>query len=289
MSARPRLFVELCCGSGAVTLRLLGGPTAHPPCSYQGAKRGYAAAILGTMGLHSGLGADRVLLVDPGPWSRAWTALADPAQRAAVVAVIRSYIGEEPRALFARLWADRPLMHAHPAGPPEVAAWLLLQRWSFSGRGPARGYGGPGCIVAAPGANWTTEQRDKAIERAKFAADIEALPPFPPTTVALDARDVEAAGGEGVYAFIDPPYSNTTKYDHDLPRADVLALALRWHEAGAVVCVSEAEPLPLPGWEHVEITAERIGQARTFGATREWLTINRPPAVRAGVQRGLFG
>ena len=44
---KPKLFVELCCGSSAVTLKLLGGRYAVPPISYQGSKRGYAHAYAG--------------------------------------------------------------------------------------------------------------------------------------------------------------------------------------------------------------------------------------------------
>ena len=34
------LFVELCAGSAAVTLKLLGGRSARPPVSYMGSKTG---------------------------------------------------------------------------------------------------------------------------------------------------------------------------------------------------------------------------------------------------------
>lgn len=67
---------------------------------------------------------------------------------------------------------------------------------------------------------------------------------------------------------------------------------IEWSDRGAVVCVSDARPLGalFPGWHHVEITAERRGQKRTFGATREWLTMNREPAWRPVVgQVPLFG
>ena len=57
-----------------------------------------------------------------------------------------------------------------------------------------------------------------------------------------------------------------------------MEVARRWSDAGAVVCVSEAEPLPLDGWHHVEITGARVGQKRTFSKQkREWLTMNPEP------------
>jgi hypothetical protein len=80
---------------------------------------------------------------------------------------------------------------------------------------------------------------------------------------------------------MDPPYLNTTGYGHDLPRSEVVSLARRWADAGATVCVSEAEGIPdlvADGWYAVEITGERKGQKRTFSRQkREWLTLNRKP------------
>jgi hypothetical protein len=94
---------------------------------------------------------------------------------------------------------------------------------------------------------------------------------------------------EGVYLYMDPPYRGTTGYQATLPRADVLAVAQRWSDAGAVVCVSEAEPLDLPGWHHVEITTARVGQKRTFSRqSLEVLTIKREPAHRTRVPADMF-
>lgn len=349
--ARPRLFAELCCGSAAVTLRLLGGAYARPPISYQGSKRGYAAAILGAMGLRSGQGADSVLLCDPGPWSRVWACLSTRAGRNAVADTIRGWSSEEPRALWERLRARGPLEgldgvaqyvmlcasnrlingdwfdgqwrntgqggtthggadFATPAidvaglvrllgvvkwpeplrivdvsaagiDPAEVAAWLLLARWSFNQKGPAHGYGGPGSIVSTETSNWTTAQRDKAIERPDLIKRVTQPIGWPEMAVALDARaPVPDRLPPGCFVYIDPPYQHTTGYAHDLPRADVITIAERWNAAGAVVCVSEAEPVELPGWYSIEITDERVGQSRTFSKQKsEWLTMNREPQL----------
>jgi hypothetical protein len=92
-----------------------------------------------------------------------------------------------------------------------------------------------------------------------------------------------------VFVYCDPPYLDTTGYQHDLPREDVIRVALAWSDAGATVCISEAVPIEIPGWHHVEITGERKGQKRTFSKQkREWLTLNREPAWRPSVQEGLF-
>ena len=120
---RPALFVEPCAGAAAVTLRLLGGPRLTPPVAWMGGKRRQAAHILAMFGLRSGLGAERVLLSDPGPWGWVWPVLLQPKTCRLVAEHIRLWAGEEPRALWDRLKA---------AGPAEdlverAAGWLWLQ------------------------------------------------------------------------------------------------------------------------------------------------------------------
>ena len=51
------LFVELCAGTAALSVRLQGGKYARPPVSRMGAKTGYADCILRIMGLRPGQGA----------------------------------------------------------------------------------------------------------------------------------------------------------------------------------------------------------------------------------------
>jgi hypothetical protein len=110
-------------------------------------------------------------------------------------------------------------------------------------------------------------------------------------TISYGSDDVKLP--PGVVVYIDPSYLNTTGYAADLPRADVVALARRWAAAGAVVAISEAEPIPelvAEGWHAVRIDGERVGQKRTFSKQQaEWLTMNRAPAWVPSVQQGLFG
>ena len=119
-----------------------------------------------------------------------------------------------------------------------------------------------------------------------------------PATILPDARAVcppdDLPAGSVVY--MDPPYLGhlgqepTTGYGHALPRADVVAMARRWADAGAWVVISECAPLvELEGWHVVEITGERIGQKRTFSKQkREFLTMSKPPHWRPSVQRDLW-
>jgi len=139
------IFAELCCGSAAVSLALLQRG-ARPPVSYQGAKTGYAEPILAAFGLYPGQGCGGLYLADPGPWAAVWAGLAGSS-------LLQPSIS-----------------------PREVAGWLLGSRWSFSGRGPERGYGGPGCEVKTERASWTTEDRDRALSISNLQASLSALP-----------------------------------------------------------------------------------------------------------------
>lgn len=388
MSTCP-LFVDLCCGSAAVALRLLGGPNARPPISYMGSKRGYAGAILAVLGLRSGQGAGAVVLVEAGPWAKAWRLLTTPAGCRRVAEVIRGWIGEDARALWERLRAE-PV----PADEAEaVGAWCCLQHGNVGAK-----------AVSTDGARWQTagyaEETEAALERGFLArlrpdllagqttalsslrwppvqvveGDVAGVDPAEvakwlwlqartcnsvpvfveggewrmcekrtsarrhiaqthvaeysktavqrnagdeggwglqyPETLALRAescRDVLARQPvvlstadvssvepgklpPGTMVYLDPPYQGCTGYAKDLTRPQVLDVARRWSDAGATVCVSEAEPLPLgEGWHHVEITDCRVGQKRTFSRQkREFLTLNREPSWVPSRQASLF-
>jgi hypothetical protein len=95
---------------------------------------------------------------------------------------------------------------------------------------------------------------------------------------------------EGVVVYSDPDYRDTTGYA--LTCRDLIPERARgWDAYGAVVCISEAVPLPeLPTWFTAEITAGRKGQKRTFSKQKlEFLTMNREPAYRVAEQAGMFG
>ena len=162
--------------------------------------------------------------------------------------------------------------------PRDVARWLVLEAHKDrSGGFNAQHVGSPG------------NRRPADIGLVAERCDDEL--PWPPTVVAsADVATVEPGTlPEGAVCYMDPPYSGTTGYQAKLPREKVLEVAQRWADAGATVCVSEAEPLPLPGWHHVEITECRVGQRRTFSKQkREWLTLNRAPAWVPGVQGRLL-
>jgi hypothetical protein len=117
--------------------------------------------------------------------------------------------------------------------------------------------------------------------------------PEVPAVLCSDARAAQPETlPEGTVAYMDPPYLGTTGYAHDLGRPEVVELARRWADAGAVVCISEAEPIPelmADGWHSVDITETRKGQKRTFSKQqREWLTMSEAPKWRPSVALNLF-
>jgi len=138
--------------------------------------------------------------------------------------------------------------------------------------------------------------------RGALAAGCDRLasrwPPVAVLATIPDAATLSAMLGtpgdlEGVVCYMDPPYVGTTGYADDLPRADVVRIALDYHRAGAVVCVSEAVPveeLVAVGWHTADIGAGRKGQRRTFArVATEALTMNREPAHRVATQQRMFG
>ena len=102
------LFVELCAGTAALSLRL-HRRHARPPVSRMGAKTGYADAILRVLGLRPGQGAAHYLWCEPDPGVRLLLeAYRDPGLAQEAAAIIRGWVDEEPRALWERLRAEGP-------------------------------------------------------------------------------------------------------------------------------------------------------------------------------------
>ena len=360
------LFVELCAGTAALSLRL-HHPRARPPVSRMGAKTGYADVILRCLGLYPGQGAadgTRFGWFEPDPGVRLLLhAYRDRELALAAADIIRSWKDEEPRALWERLRAEGPAVcppvdarevarwawvvghmtpiedhRVLPAGrdsggalagqynpkyqqtgwsqphsvwlarrmttaptlpatiaddaravdPREVARWAVVQ---------ARTYGQ--AVAFGPGGG--TTYMEPAKDGGRCGPTAETLPgrlltaPTLPATIADDARTVPTPARlpAGTVVYADPPYKNTTQYANLLPREEWLPVVRRWRDAGALVCVSEAEPIPdlmAEGWHAVRIDGERRGQKRTFSKQQaEWLTMSEPPRWRPSVQATLFG
>lgn len=161
--------------------------------------------------------------------------------------------------------------------PREVARWC----WSVV----RTANGGMGSFLEAQ----TGRDGGRNYQPTTPADRLSTLPTIP-ATIHPDALQVDPQQlPPGCVVYIDPPYQGTTGYADDLPRAQVLALAMKWAQAGAAVYISEAVPLNLPGWHHIDIAGERKGQKRTFSKQqREVITCNVPPAWVPAVQGVLF-
>lgn len=343
------LFVELCAGTAALSLRLQGGRYARPPVSRMGSKQGYASAILRCLGLRSGSGAERYLFCEPDPGCRLLLhSYTDAELRRSAAEIIQGWKDEDPRKLWQRLKNEGPVKGPE-VDPREVARWIRIVTanrlinlgpdFRNTGQGGSTHGGDAFCtpvsglfdaLLSTPSlpasilpdaravdprevARWcwvaghgsmdgrlaaqylhpegNESGQWKAPPRDWLCRRLSTLPTLP-ASILPDARAVDPPQlPPGCVVYIDPPYQNTTGYQHKLSRAAVCDLAERWASAGAWVVISEAEPLTeLDGWHEVEITGERIGQARTFSRQkREFLTLSRPAKWRPSTQRRLWG
>ena len=148
--------------------------------------------------------------------------------------------------------------------------------WSSSRAGPG---GGPGIYQGGGNEPWRhPSTMGDRLDRIHASTD---------RVIALHVRAedldlLEIGDPTEMVVYLDPPYAGATGYEAAFPRDAVLAFALRCLELGAVVGVSESEPLDLPGWHHLDLTPHGTGKA-------EWLTLSRPPVITPAVQGKLFG
>jgi hypothetical protein len=271
-------FVELCCGSAAMTLHLLGATRALLP--YQGSKWRFRKAIVEVFEAHGFAGPPAsVGLYDPGPWGVVVPVVLDPARRASVIAGLEALAAEDPRAVYERL-------HGGPVADDPVAfavAYLFLQRLAFSGKAVGIREG----CWSSPGFNTSSAYGLPGTER------FGAVQPMVPSLVRVlrtygdKLRQVPVEGGrrpapmpEGpvsrpTLVYLDPPYAGSTRYPNgDLDRDGVVALASAWSEAGARVVISEGVPIAPLGWPTVCLTRGRDDTSPFRGKQAEWLTVS---------------
>jgi hypothetical protein len=179
-----------------------------------------------------------------------------------------------------------PVLLAQDArlNPLEVAGWLGLAQGSYRRGQPESGFDdeearGRRSFVDVLGEN-TLSRGQEPWPSVMLAQSAELRPPQGPSRTGLPPN---------VIVYMDPDYQETTGYDHTFPRAQVCETAEAWASAGAHVYISEAEPVSDLGWPAVEITSERVGQARTFSKQqREFVTCSRPPLWTPPIQRSMF-
>lgn len=185
------LFVELCAGTAALSLRL-HRRHARPPVSRMGAKTGYADAILRILGFRPGQGAAHYLWCEPDPGVRLLLeAYRDADLARAAAAIIRGWADEEPRALWERLRAEGPPRGADPGDvgvpPREVARHIFITSRTIPGSVSKglTGYDYIGSREEVPDGS-----AGRAVSRRALASAVAGIPGMG-ATVATDARRVD--------------------------------------------------------------------------------------------------
>lgn len=171
-----RAFLELPAGLASVSLALQGGLKLRPPISRMGNKAGYAATILDALGLRPGQGAGAYWWAEADPDVAALLRIYPDSDALREVArIIRGWAGEEPRALWERLRAERRARGAAAGTVGEVAGWVAGAALSAKGM-PDAGYNGEyerflkGDRFAAPDLNNQADTADRLAEYAMIAA-----------------------------------------------------------------------------------------------------------------------
>lgn len=261
------LWVEPFAGSSAVALALEG--VGRPPFTYQGGKSSLAEPTLSALRLREGGRARRYLLNDLGPVIRFYRALKSDAN-----AVARCVEGTpEGRAGYTALMAA-PV----PEDPFRfAAAYACLQASSVLGKPPnirdgrwrCAGYAAVSTAASACGFRVRLNPRALSKRLRAVGARLERMP------ADFVQGDAVAIFADGVpprtVVYIDPPYRGTTRYLHHASRADVIDMAGKWVERGAVVAIAEAEALQMDGGRIVEL--QRQDRRGLIPGRREFLTI----------------
>lgn len=284
------IFYDLPTGYGSLTLWLLGGPTCRPAAPYMGSKWKHAAYIADTAGIVGGRAPNRVVLADAGCPGWVWPELLTVERGAAVAEHFLDWRGRDP----VQLWNDLRDQPPDPDPARRAAQVLWLQARTASAT-PIQ-WDGTAWVMATgsrqsrarPNTSKLLVQRGQWERYPVSQRGCKGL--VYPETMARrvtkiagalarhhvtfhhgDLGDVIPAGDlTGHVFYLDPDYVGCTSYGFTVGRDRLLALALDLAARGARVVISEAEPLPLPGWFHVNITRNKP----------EWLTCSHPPRHR---------
>jgi hypothetical protein len=230
-----------------------------------GSKRAFADAILRRFGLERGQGADfDYLWVDADLGVQNYlTALSDAEFREQVLLELEPFGWHDPMDDLRPLWRQQKALGAFTeVSPSECARYLFLLQGAFSNRSP---FTSEGYVNAK---QWFDLNRSDNVSGkstlnagAHSAKLLTGQTPIPRASIAGEIELLDL-GGRRVYTYIDPPYVKTTKYIHDLSRAQVVETALHYAQFGPVV-VSEGEPveeLIQLGWTAENIYEEGVGK-----------------------------
>ena len=281
----PARFVEPCAGLANVSIRLQGGGKSRGPVGRMGSKAKYADVVLRTLGLEPGLGAGQYLWAEADPAVRSvLRAYTQPDVLAGAIQQMEWWLEGDPLLLWDRLRREGPITETTAR---EVARWVTIASsnrlinvaWSDSAQcftNTAEGgstFGGPDFGSHALGRRGLERLIDLRWPDVQVVED--AAMARPTGDADLDRRTV---------VYIDPPYIDTAGYGFEFTHRQVTRLALRWAAAGALVAISEAQPiasLARMGWHVVDITRKASGRRTHFSKQqREVLTISRRPRAR---------
>lgn len=247
-----RHLIELCAGTGAVSLAALG--CSRFPVSRIGSKAGWVEPILEALDVLAPIPTATMVEADPRLASLLRTLLTATG-RDALALSIESSLAEPSRTVWERA-----------RGGAEPVDTLL---WMAGARGGIGGY--KGTHKLRPSVDGFIPTRASLARRLR-RFDTAGLA----SVICADASTLDPHAFAASAVFIDPPYVGRQGYRFALVEP-VEALAVRWSGAGHRVVVSEAHPLSGAS-ESREITALRRGQSRRSLTTNpaEWLSIYAP-------------
>lgn len=275
------VLVDPFLGAGGTVLGFLSwvtGAKLDPPVSWMGGKRRLALEGLAPLDLPR----RRIpmLLADASWWGLVWPVCLDAVTGPRVAAVLRSWRGEDPRALWFRLRDKGPredlaeaaaqLLWLQARAASGVPVWWdgsKLVQWADDGGvrlNAGKGYhGGPdsgsrGGGIVDPGTIAGRLDTVRGLDLGDTAIlHVDAL---------TLTREWAPRLGAAARVTLDPPYQGCTGYPVACPRDEVLDIASTWARHGARVVLHEAVGLAADlgsGWTQ--------RQLRT-GRKAEWIT-----------------
>ncbi len=266
-------FIEGCCGTAAITFHLCG--IKKPVLSYQGSKWKFRKILAAILEDHGYFGPpDQIELYDPGPWSRVIPILIK--ETAEIISILKRYRSVDPEIIF-------KLLHDQPVSQMDAqfaAEFLFLQRLSFSGKAVGCKDGiwkSPGfnkaCAYGLPGTDRFGEVKPMlpSLIKTLEGFDFSKMPPM----IAGSFLPKPLQPVERTVVYLDPPYQSSTKYpDGDLSRKELINLAQAWSNSGALVLISEAEPISELNWKTICLSGSRDIESGFKSKKEEWVTIN---------------
>ena len=305
-------LVEAFAGSLALSAWATG---ASSLIGYMGGKRALAPAIADAVGLKRG-DVEHVFCADAGPWGDFWDHFSEHGVAVAEHLEARARAGRT----MPDLWREEIQHPPHAAPAPRLAQFLTLQsrtasasplwwdaeRWRQS-RGAAMEAGSGWVMPSGARADGDLDPSRTVQEKGTTRGHRSGI--VNPATLASRTRALHGAIAHrltahhgdtldllaklpadltGWVAYLDPPYVGCTPYAAACSRDLVLELARAYDARGAIVLISEGEPMPLEGWHTVDLAPARVVKRWTAKQRGEWLTMNRPPAKRPAAQLTLW-